>query len=148
MLALMLTHLEDRDDPRVVEVGGRLGLDVEAFDIGLGGELAGEDHLQRDGAVEANLPRPVDDAHAAPGDLLEQLVVAEVADGLGPISRRRGGRRSVERGSVAVIAIDCRLVRGRAAPGRRWSVLRRRRSVRAGSRRDPRFPGHDTTPIW
>ena len=50
MLALVLADLEDRHDPRMVEVGGRLGLGVEALDVGLVGELAGEDHLERDRA--------------------------------------------------------------------------------------------------
>ena len=85
MLALVLADLVDRHDARVVEVGGGLGLGVEPPDVGLVGELAGEDHLERDGPVEADLPGLVDDAHAAAGDLADDLVVAEVADagGLG-----------------------------------------------------------------
>ena len=56
----------------------------------VGGELAGEDHLEGDDAVEADLPGLVDDAHAAAGDLLQQLVVAEVANPCaGPRCRRR-----------------------------------------------------------
>ena len=51
MLALVLADLEDRHDARMVEVGGRLGLGVEALDVGLVGELAGEDHLERDGRL-------------------------------------------------------------------------------------------------
>ena len=51
-----------------------------------GRELAGQDHLQGHDAVEADLPGLVDDAHAAAGDLLQQLVIAEVADG----AQRRG----------------------------------------------------------
>ena len=38
-------------------------------DLGRGGELAGQDHLQGDDAVQADLPGLVDDAHAAAGDL-------------------------------------------------------------------------------
>ena len=49
-------------------------------DVGLVGELAGQDHLERDGAVEAHLPRLEDDAHAAAGDLADELVIAEVTD--------------------------------------------------------------------
>ena len=56
MLALVLADLEDRHDAWMVEVGGGLGLGVEAFDVGLVGELAGEDHLERDGPVQADLP--------------------------------------------------------------------------------------------
>ena len=80
MLALVLADLVDRHDARMVEVGGRLGLGVEPLDVGLVGELAGEDHLERDGPVEAHLPGLEDDAHAAAGDLADDLVVAEVAD--------------------------------------------------------------------
>ena len=71
VLALVLADLVDRHDVGVVEVGGRLGLDVEPLDVGLGGELAGQDHLQGDRPVEADLPGLVDDAHAAAGDLPE-----------------------------------------------------------------------------
>ena len=80
MLALVLADLVDRHDARVVEVGRGLGLGVEALDVGVVGELAGQDHLQGDGAVEAHLPGLEDDAHAAAGDLADDLVVAEVAD--------------------------------------------------------------------
>ena len=80
MLALVLADLVDRHDARMVEVGRRLGLGVEPLDVGLVGELAGEDHLERDGPVEADLPRLEDDAHAAAGELADDLVVAEVAD--------------------------------------------------------------------
>ena len=41
------------------------------------GQPAGQDHLQGDDAVEPALPGPVDDAHAAAADLLEQFVIAE-----------------------------------------------------------------------
>ena len=75
----------------MIEVGGRLGLGVEAFDIGVVGELAGEDHLERDGPVEAHLPGAEDNTHAAAGDLAEDLVVAEVADA-GEIGRAGCGR--------------------------------------------------------
>ena len=76
----MLADLVDRHDAGMVEVGGGLGLEVEALDLVVAGELAGEDHLERDGPVQADLPGPVDHPHAAAGDLAEQLVIAEVAD--------------------------------------------------------------------
>ncbi len=38
-------------------------------DVGLAGELPGEDHLERDRPVEAGLPGLEDDAHAPAGDL-------------------------------------------------------------------------------
>jgi hypothetical protein len=67
MLALVLAHLEDRHDVRMVEVRRRLGLGVETLDVGLVGELAGQDHLEGHGAVEADLAGKEDDAHAAAG---------------------------------------------------------------------------------
>ena len=83
MLPLVLADLVDRHDPGMIEIGGRLGLGVEAADVGLVGELAGEDHLERDGPVEADLPGLEDDAHAAAGELADDLVVAEIADARG-----------------------------------------------------------------
>lgn len=80
MAALVLADLVDGDDVRVVEVGGGLGLGAEALDLGVAGEAAGENHLEGDGAVEADLPCPPHHAHAAARDFLEQLVVAEVTD--------------------------------------------------------------------
>ncbi len=80
MLPLVLPDLENRHDPRVVELGGGLGLGVEAFDIAFIGELAGQDHLEGHGAVEADLAGPEDDAHAAAGQLPIDFVIAEVAN--------------------------------------------------------------------
>ena len=78
-LPLVLADLVDGHDVRVVELGGGLGLGLEAPQVGRGGELAGENHFQGDDPVERRLPRLVDDAHAAAGDLFQQLVVAEQA---------------------------------------------------------------------
>jgi hypothetical protein len=70
-------------DVRVVQVGRSLSLGPEAFDVARPGQLAFQDHLQRDGSVQADLPGLVDYAHAAPSNLFQQLVVAEVADARG-----------------------------------------------------------------
>ncbi len=51
MLPLVLSHLENRDDPRMVKVGGSLGLGVEALDVCLVGKLSGQDHLERNRPV-------------------------------------------------------------------------------------------------
>ena len=64
--------------------------DMEASDVRLGGELAGQDHFQRHEAIETDLPGLVDDAHAAASDLFEKLIVPEIAD-LGPRWRAVGG---------------------------------------------------------
>jgi hypothetical protein len=90
MLPLVLADLEDRDDVRVVQAGGLLRLVAEAPDLLGCRQVPRRDHLQRDDAVEAELPRPVDDAHAPAGDLFEKLVVAE---GASPAGGRCRGRR-------------------------------------------------------
>jgi hypothetical protein len=79
VLAVVLADLVDGDEVRVLEVAGRLGLEAEPLHLLGGRQLARPDHLQGDGAVQANLPGAPDDAHAALGDLLQQLVVAEIA---------------------------------------------------------------------
>ncbi len=57
-----------------------LGLVLEPPQLVLAGQQPGLDHLQRHRAVEADLAGLVDDAHAAPAQLLPDLIVAEVAD--------------------------------------------------------------------
>ena len=80
VLALVLSDLDDRHDSGMVKVGGGLGLSVETYDVGLVGKLSGEDHLERNGAVEPHLPGLEHDAHAAASDLADDLVIAEVAN--------------------------------------------------------------------
>ncbi len=103
----------------MVEVGGGLGFRVEALDVGVIGELAGQDHLERDLAIEAHLPRLKNNAHTAAGDLADDFVVAEVADGrsCGPPGPRR----------LELCQPD-----GRVAPWRHGGLLvhRRRRGAR------------------
>ena len=70
----MLAPVEDVDDVRMVEVGGRLRLAAEALDeVGVDGEL-GEEHLDRHLAVEQAVVAQEDVGHAAAADALEQLV--------------------------------------------------------------------------
>ena len=77
VLALVDTDLVDGDDVRMLQVGDGLGFGLEALhDFGLG-ELAGEHQLYRNDAVETLLTGLIDDTHAAAGDFLQQLVVAE-----------------------------------------------------------------------
>ena len=61
----------------MVEAGGGLGLGAETADVGVVGELTGQDHLEGDHAIEAELPRLEHDAHATASDLAKDLVVAE-----------------------------------------------------------------------
>ena len=80
LMPVVFADLVDRHDMRMIQVRGGLGLGAKPLHVAAGGEVAGEDHLERHRAVERHLPRLVDDPHAAPGDLLQQFVVAEVAD--------------------------------------------------------------------
>ena len=97
MLALVLANLEDGDNAGMVQVGGGLGLEVEALDLGLARQVAREDHLEGDGPVEFDLPGFVDDAHAAAGDLALKFVVAEIAD---DVAERQVGREPVAIGGL------------------------------------------------
>ena len=94
------------------------------------GEFPGQDHLQGHDAVQAHLPGPVDHAHAAAGDLVEQLVVAEILDA----AEQRRQRPARPRRRAA--ACWCR--RG-TRPGRRpGGCGRGRRGTPAGCRRGRR----------
>ncbi len=81
VLAVVAADFVDGHDVGVVQVGGGLGLLAKAGHIGRAGELTAQDHLERHNAIERDLPRPVHDAHAAAGDLLQKLIIAEVANG-------------------------------------------------------------------
>ena len=73
----VLVDVEDLDDVGVLELGDGLGLGQEPGG-GLGaGVLAGQDHLQGDGAVESDLAGLVDDAHAAAAEFAQDLVARE-----------------------------------------------------------------------
>ena len=80
MSVLMLRDFENRDDAGMIQIRRRFGLGVKPFDIVFAGQLPGQDHLQRDDAVQADLPSFVDHAHPAAGDLFQQFVIAEAAD--------------------------------------------------------------------
>jgi hypothetical protein len=103
-LPLVLAHLVDRDDVRVVERGDRLSLVLEPPQLVLAGELGGADHLEGDGAVETDLPRLVHQAHAAAAELARQLVVAEVANA-GALGQRPRIRPIDGGGAVRVVGV-------------------------------------------
>jgi hypothetical protein len=87
LLAVVLADLVDGDDVGVVERGDGLGLPAEALALLGGGQLAREDHLEGDDAVERHLARLVHHPHPAAGDLFEQLVVAEAPHRWQPVLR-------------------------------------------------------------
>ncbi len=80
-LALVRAGLVQGDDAGVLQLGGGGGLGVEAVAVVGVGESAAEDHLQGDGAVEADVAGLEDDAHAAAADLLDEFVVGEAVEG-------------------------------------------------------------------
>ena len=97
VLSFMHADLIDRHDARMLQVGGRLGFHLETADVGLRNQAAVADQLDGDRAVQAELPGLVDHAHAAASQLLQQFVVADVADS-------RSGRASLraERGELVL----------------------------------------------
>ena len=72
--SVLLAHVVDLDDVGMLQPRDCLGLGVEAGDLGRAGVAAGQDHLERHLAIEADVPRPVDHAHPAATELLHDLV--------------------------------------------------------------------------
>jgi len=79
----------DLYDVGVTDGGDHLRLGEEAHAILGGGATAGQNHLQRDNAVEPGLPRPVHHAHAAAAHFFEQFIAG---NGQSPGGRERVGR--------------------------------------------------------
>jgi hypothetical protein len=77
--ALTLARVVHGNDVRVLDRGRRLGLGDEArAKLRVVGECRGDD-LQRDGAVEVQVDRAIDDTHpAAPGEPLDAVVDEDV----------------------------------------------------------------------
>src|SRR3990170_1023871 len=74
---LGLVHLVDLGDRGVVDLARRLGLVEEALlAVGIPRQLGGQD-LERHRPSEPGVARAVDDAHAAPAELLLDLVVLD-----------------------------------------------------------------------
>ena len=76
----MLANFVDGNDVRVIQPGCGLRFRLETLDVVMGCQHAGTDEFERDHPVQGGLPRFEDCAHAAARNLLDQLVVAEVAD--------------------------------------------------------------------
>jgi hypothetical protein len=104
-LTLVLAHLVNGYDVRVLQRGSGLGLGAEPTHE-LGPRERGADHhFEGDNAVQASLPGSVNHAHSPTGDFLQQLVVAEDRGHLRP-----------ERGDAAS------RLGGGAAGGSGWST--------------------------
>ena len=85
----VLADLVDLDDARVLELGDRPGLGPEPRELIGRGVGSGEDHLEGDIAVEAELAGLVNDAHATASQLLDKLIAnrRHRPASVGPISR-------------------------------------------------------------
>ena len=78
---------EDGHDVRMVQVGGRLGLVVEAGHLLAVQDRGKRQHFQCHAAVQRYLPGLIDHAHAAAADLPHNRVIAQLP--LGPLASRR-----------------------------------------------------------
>ena len=78
-LPVHLARAVDGDDVGMRQVRRRLGLRLKARMVRRRGQLAAQDHFQRDDALQAALPGLVDDAHAAAAQFFEQFIIAKGA---------------------------------------------------------------------
>src|SRR5881398_1308034 len=78
MLAVLDAHVVNGDDVRVLEERRGRDLAPEPLNDLLARELPRQNHLHRDNALELKMPRAIDHAHPAAGNLFEQFVIAEV----------------------------------------------------------------------
>ena len=69
----------DRDDVRVVQAGGGLGLELEPLQLPRVHRRGNRQDLQRHAAAERDLLGLVDDPHAAPADLADDAEIAQHA---------------------------------------------------------------------
>ena len=76
-LAVVAADFVDLHDVRMLQASDRLGLGAEPLHILFVGVGAGEDHLERDEALELDVPRLVDDAHATPAQHGEKLIALD-----------------------------------------------------------------------
>ena len=61
----------NRHDIRMLQSGGQSGFLTKPADLGFSGEQAGAHHFHGDDAIEADLPCPVHDPHAAARDFFQ-----------------------------------------------------------------------------
>ncbi len=78
VLAGVLAHIMDRHDMRVADPGRRLRLGIESSHLVGPRQVARQDHLDRNHAIQPLLPGAIDHAHPPATDLLQQDIVAEI----------------------------------------------------------------------
>jgi hypothetical protein len=116
----LLADLVDLDDVRVLQPGHRRRFGAEPPDLLVARQGAGPDHLQRHQPVEDDVPRPVDDTHAASAQFPQHLVAGDGRQGTVPscrLSLLRGSRWRLGRGAVRLEAgfLGCGSLDGLAA---------------------------------
>ena len=81
VLTVLLADFINRDDVRMAEISGCFGFGAKTLHKLRVCELAVQEHFDRDGAIERNLPRLVNHSHATALYFLNQLVIAENRQG-------------------------------------------------------------------
>ncbi len=87
-LAVGFTHFVNRHDVRMLKPRRHLRLGTEPLEKLLAGELARQQELHRDDAVEASLSRAKNHTHPTARYLLDQIVVAEPSRRVGRLLGR------------------------------------------------------------
>ena len=104
VIAVVMSHTEDRHDVGVVQPGGRLGLALESLQLLRFEEQLPGQHLDRHPAAQRLLLGLVDDPHPAPADLANDAKIAQPFD----------PGRAERSGAVGVLLLaDLELLHGR-----------------------------------
>ncbi len=109
--AVLLANVIDLDDVGMLQPRDGLGLGVEAGDLGRAGMAARQDHLERDLAIEADVPCAVDHAHPAATELGQELVAGHDRTRTGRGRLAIPGRPPVRRAQVGQLQEPTRLER-------------------------------------
>src|SRR5262249_36997497 len=80
MLVVMFADFVNGNDVRMIEPRRSFSFRVKTLDQRGRGQLTSQNHLERDGPIQAHLPGAIDYAHATAGDFFEQFVIPEVAN--------------------------------------------------------------------
>ena len=100
--AVQVAGVVQLNDVGVAKAGHRLRLALEALALLRTGVGAGQEHLQGDGAVEPQVPRPVHDTHPAAPQHRLHLVAADPRQLGGREGHGPGGLRGLGRGEDRV----------------------------------------------
>ncbi len=98
--ARVLANFVNWHNPRVIEIRRGLGFGAKPLDFLRRGQLPRQNHLQRDAAIQADLPRLVDSSHPASADLFQQFVISQRSQRPG-VRGLRSTRRAVTVGRLA-----------------------------------------------